>query len=86
MLARVINQNVAHHLSRDAEEVGAVLPRDVRPLDEPEIRFVDDGRRLQRVVGALLAQIIFRQLAQLSVHLLKEHVGCRLVTPARLEQ
>jgi hypothetical protein len=40
-LASKIHQNPAHHLGRDPEEVGPVLPAHVFPINEAEICFVD---------------------------------------------
>ena len=51
--ARVIDQDAAHHARRDREEVRAILPRDGRSVDQPDIRLVDQRGRLQAVAHAL---------------------------------
>jgi hypothetical protein len=40
----VVDQNMAHHAGRDGVEVDAILPVSAR-IREPEIRFMDQGRR-----------------------------------------
>ena len=44
---RDIHENAAHQTSGHREEVGAVLPVDTGHADEPQVRFVDERRRLQ---------------------------------------
>ncbi len=36
-------------------------------INQPEVRLVDQGRRLERLAGLLLGQLLRRQLAQLLV-------------------
>ncbi len=50
---RVIDQDPAHDLRRDAKEVRAILPIDLALVDEPHVRLMDQGRRLQGVIRAL---------------------------------
>ena len=57
MAARVVNEDAAHGLRRDPEEVRAVLPLDLALVDELEVRLVDEGRGLEGVVGALAPQV-----------------------------
>jgi hypothetical protein len=64
MPARVIHQDTAHHLRRQAEEVSAVLPRHGILTNQPQIRFVHEGRRLQRMVPTLLSQVFGGLLSQ----------------------
>ena len=56
-----------NHLRGHAEEVGAVLPLHARLIDHPHVRLVDERGRLQRVAGALAAQVVGREAAQLRV-------------------
>ena len=65
--ARVVNQDTAHHLRRDAEEMGAVLPVDPRLIDQPQVSLVHQGSGLQRVIGAFAAQVVGGKAAQLIV-------------------
>ena len=57
MLARVVDQDAPHHLRGDAEEVRATLPGDAILAGEPEVRLVDQGGGLQRVVRPFAAKI-----------------------------
>ena len=41
MFPRVVDQNAAHHLRRDSEEVRSILPDDALLPDEPQIGFMD---------------------------------------------
>ena len=54
-LARVVHENAAHHLRRDAEEVRPALPLNPILVDQPKIRLIDQRRWLQRMVGTLAA-------------------------------
>ena len=65
--ARALHQNLPHRERRDGEEVRAVLPV-VRVLgDQPDVGFVDERRRLQRLPGLLAAEVRRGQPAQLVV-------------------
>lgn len=55
--AGVIDQNPPHHLRGDSKEVRAVLPGDPFLAEQPQLRLVDERRRLQGVVRAFMAQI-----------------------------
>src|SRR5262249_24581897 len=53
---RVVDEDAAHRLRRDAQEVRAPLEAPLGVLvDEPEVGLVDQRRRLERVVGRLPA-------------------------------
>ena len=68
MRAGVIDQDAPHHLTRDAEELPAVLPHHPPLIDQPHIRLVHERRRLQRVPAAFAAQLPGRPAAQLLIH------------------
>jgi hypothetical protein len=55
--SRMIDEDPAHHLRRDAEEVRAVLPGDALLANQPEVRLVDQGGWLQRVIRAFATKI-----------------------------
>ena len=61
---RVIDQDPAHHPRGDAEKVGAVLPVRRRLADEAKINFVHQRRRLERMIGPLVAEISGGEPAQ----------------------
>jgi hypothetical protein len=52
MPASVIEEDAAHHVCRDSQKMGAILPRDPILVDQPEVRFVDERCRLERVLGS----------------------------------
>jgi hypothetical protein len=53
----VIHKNPSRHLRRDAEEMRPILPRDMALFQKPEVRFMDERGRLQRVTAALATQL-----------------------------
>jgi len=63
----VIDQDAAHDLRRDAEEVRSILPIGLALIDETDEHLMDKGRRLQRVVGSLLPQLARGHASQLRV-------------------
>ena len=65
--ARVVDEDAAHRLSRNGEEMGAVLPVHALVIDQPQVRFVDQRRRLQAVAGTLAPHVPVRQTTELVV-------------------
>jgi hypothetical protein len=57
MLARVIDQDAAHHLRGQREKVRAVLPGNPVLPHQPQVRLVDQRRGLEGVVRPLASQI-----------------------------
>ena len=45
----MVDQDATHHFRRQREEVRAILPIGVTLVDESQVRFVDQSRRLQEV-------------------------------------
>jgi len=68
VLAGVIDQDAAHDVCRDAEEMGAVLPFYVFLVDQFKIRFVHQRRRIQRLARIFATHLLCRQSPQLVVH------------------
>ena len=68
LMAGPFDENPAHGLSSSGEEMAAAVPvlRLVR-VHEPQVRFVNQGRRLERLAGLLLGEFLRRQSAQLLV-------------------
>ena len=64
----MIDQNVPHQLRGYTKKVRAVLPLRRSLSNQAQIRFVDQGGALQRVVGAFAAQMAARLPAQLVVN------------------
>ena len=65
--ARVVHQDPPHHLRGDAVEVAAVLPGDAVLAGQAHERLVDQRRRLQRVIHALVPQVAGGAVPQLVV-------------------
>jgi hypothetical protein len=53
---RVIDQNPPHHACGDRQKLRAITPVNIALLAEPEISFVNQGRRLQGVAGPFLPE------------------------------
>ena len=53
--ARTIDENVTHDLSGEGKELRAAFPLKACLADEANIGFVDQRRRLQRLVPALVS-------------------------------
>src|SRR5688572_1358069 len=64
----VINQNPAHHLSRDPEEVSAVLPVHLGLINQPQISLVHKRGGLQRVTGGFHSQVPVSHSAQFLIY------------------
>jgi hypothetical protein len=78
--AGVIHEQVAHDARRDREEVCAVLPFEVLLVDEAQVSFVDERRRLQGVARGLPAQVAPGDAAQFVVDHRQQLVECALIT------
>ena len=65
---RVVDEDAAHGLRRNGQEMGAVLPLHALVIDQPQVGFVDQRRRLQAVAGALALHVVVRQTTEFVVH------------------
>jgi hypothetical protein len=74
VLAGVIDEDLAHDVSGEADEVGAVVPVDVF-AGEAEVGFVDESGGLESVVRALAAHVGLGEAVQLRVDEGEETVG-----------
>ena len=84
---RMIDEDAAHGLCGDTEEVRPVLPAHVALFDQLQERFVDEGGRLQRVVRALPPEIpggLTAELAMDERHQVLQ--GVRLASAEIVEQ
>ncbi len=57
---RDVDQDAAHDLRRHAEEMCAVLPLHILPVDQPHVGLVDERGRLQDVPGTLARHLAAR--------------------------
>src|SRR5437016_3882371 len=63
--ARKVHQDAPHYFGRDREEVRAILPMHPPGIDQTQICFVDQGRRLQSMALALAAHVTVGHPVQL---------------------
>jgi hypothetical protein len=68
LTAGVIHQNPSHLPRGDDEEMGAVLPFDPPVAEQPQVDFVDQSRRLKRVINAFLPQVLAGEQSQFVVN------------------
>jgi hypothetical protein len=60
----LIDQNAAYHLSADCEEVASILLFDVFPVDQTDIRFVDQCAGLKGVAYHFTSHVSARNASQ----------------------
>jgi hypothetical protein len=72
--ARVIDQNPAHCLLSDREEVSPVVVRHRLSTDEAKVELVNDGVRLECVIRSILLEQPCGEHAQLWMHDCEEPV------------
>ena len=65
--ARQVDEHTPHRAGGDGEKVVSIVPIDLPRVVQPEERFVDEGRRLKRVAGALAAHVLRRAGSELVV-------------------
>jgi len=82
---RMIDQNTAKHARREREKMNPILPFDVR-IDQPEIRFVYQGRRAERMIRALGSHAFRREPVQLIVYHRYQLIESTLVTRVPLPE
>jgi len=65
--ARRVHQDAAHRARRHREEVRPVLPVDLADVDHPQVRLVDERRRLEGRAGPFAGHVVAREAVQLAV-------------------
>ncbi len=75
-MPRLLHQDAPHGLRRGAEEMAPTVPV-LRPLsaDEAQLRFVDQGRRLERLTGPFPGQPVTGEAPQLVLDQRQELLG-----------
>jgi hypothetical protein len=63
----VIDQDAPHGSGDEGTKSLRVPPRDLVPVAEPDIRFVHESRRVERMVRAFPPQVPVRDLPQIFV-------------------
>jgi hypothetical protein len=74
-LAGVVDEDAAHDVGGEADEVSVVLPLDIFLLGDTEVGLVDEGGGLESVVAALAAHIALGEAVELGVDEGEELVG-----------
>ena len=64
----MIHEDAAHELRRDAEELRAMLPRRSPLIHQPEIEFMNERRRRERVIGTFPPELARRDPPQLAIN------------------
>ena len=86
LVASIIEQNPAHYLRRDAEEMGAILPLDLSLIDQTQVRFVDQRGRLQGMIRVLPPHVAVRQAMQFALNEGQEPFEGRLIAVAPIHK
>jgi hypothetical protein len=76
----VIDKDAAHHPGSNAEEVGAIAPMNLALVNQPNVGFMDERRRLERVAGRFVTHVAGRQTTQVFVQ--KRHEPVAGITTA----
>ena len=85
--ARVIDEDAPHQPRGHREELRAISPPHAAHAREPQKRFVDERRRLQRMVAPFATHLPPRHAAQVAVHDRHERVEReRVAVPPRAQQ
>jgi hypothetical protein len=85
-LARVVDEHAPHHLGGDAEELGTVTPLHAPLIDQSQVGFVYQRRRLQRVLVPLVPHRAGCLPVQLLVDGRDQAIGCGPLAAAPREQ
>src|SRR5690242_13193694 len=80
--ARVIDQNAAHGLGGDGEEVSPILIRHGLVSEEPDAELIHERIRLQRMVYPLPLQKTHRYLTQLNMDGFEQSLASGLIAAA----
>src|SRR5437867_6188264 len=65
---RVLYQNAPHQLGRNREEMGAILPLHALVIHQAHVGFIDQGRGLEAVAGALAFHVALPQTVELVIN------------------
>jgi hypothetical protein len=84
--ARVIHQHPAHHPRRQRKEMIPVLPVHLLLAGQPQVSLVDQGRGLERMVGAFPLKLMMRRTAQLLINQRQQLIQRCFITLARSDK
>jgi hypothetical protein len=80
--ARVIDEDAAHHLGSQGEEVGTTLQITPTLTHKAQVGLVHQRCRLQGVIGPLVSQMAGRQATQFRIHARQQLVQRRPIAAA----
>jgi hypothetical protein len=87
MTARVVDEDATHDAGGDREEMPAIGPLCARLVHESHIRLVHERRGAECVIGALPAELVVRDAAQIVVDDLEQPVArCAVTAPPGVEE
>src|SRR5262249_37713342 len=84
--ARRVDEDAAHCAGGDGEKVRAIVPADLRDVDEAQVGLVDECRRLERVAATLASHVVAREAVQLGVDERNQSIECILIAAAPGQQ
>ena len=64
----MVHENAPHDASGNGQEMRAVLPRNIFGIDQPQVGFIDERRRLKAVPGTLSCHAPSRDLVKLPLY------------------
>ena len=82
----MINHDAPHHLRGGRDKVGPALPDRLGVIDQPQVGFVANGGRLQRVAGPLPAHVMVGEPVQFRMHQREQLPQRSLVSAAPLAE
>src|SRR6476469_1493056 len=82
----MINHDVPHHLRGRRYKVGPALPDRLGVIDQPQVGFIENRGRLQRVAGPLPAHVMVSEPVQLRMHQRKQLLQRSVVSVAPLAE
>lgn len=84
--AGVVDQDLAHQVGRDAEEVGAAFPFDAGLVYEAEIGFMDEGGGAEGVFLAFIAHVGAGEPAQFGIDQGQEGIDSGVISCGEVHQ
>jgi hypothetical protein len=71
---------MTHHLRSDGEKMGAIAPSCIDAWQQSQKRFLNQRRRLHRVILALASEVTARKPMQFRLNQWQKPVQCRAIT------
>ena len=84
---RMVDEKMPHGSGGHGKELRAVGPFDRRrTADEPEVHFVDERRRLERLIARLAPKTLIRHATKLVIHQRQQPRGSLAVAPVQIRK